>query len=253
MGNSTPIPDADKGGVHSEYFTQIVADGDVILVVGPSRHKIEVSAHFLKRISPVFQVMLGAPMKEGNALATRCDNDAPVEIILPEDKEAPMEQVLSTLYGADPSSKKYLMREVKDIAILAEKYGMVDRLEIFANFWLRSTINMRITEVSDNAWTALVSAFILKIDWAFFAVSLAMARTKTSLLKFAASFHDKHTGMRLGTILVAIEELLSTYLGQKGTTKPVERGLCLFCFSRATDSFTRQLQGCHSPDRHFKV
>ncbi|KLO79672.1 uncharacterized protein LW93_13371 [Fusarium fujikuroi] len=98
MGNSTPVPDADKGGVHSaQSFTQIVVDGDVILVVGPSRHKIEVSAHFLKRISPVFQVMLGAPMKEGNALATRCDNDAPVEIILPEDKEAPMEQVLSSL------------------------------------------------------------------------------------------------------------------------------------------------------------
>ncbi|KAF4501424.1 hypothetical protein FAGAP_2363 [Fusarium agapanthi] len=251
MNTSPPVLNADNGNVSvQDTVTHVVSDGDVVLVVGPGQHKIQVSSHFLKLISLVFRVMLDAPMKEGQDLASRYENDAPVEIILPGDKEAPMEQVLVTLYGADPSSKNHLMREVKEIAILAEKYGTVDRLEIFSGFWLRSTVNMRITEISDNAWNALVSAYILKIDWAFFSVSMAMVKTKTSLLKFAASFHDKHTGMRLG---MAIEELRSTYLGQKGITKPVEKGLCLFCFSLATDSFTRQRQGCHSPDRHFNV
>jgi hypothetical protein len=143
--------------------------------------------------------MLNAPIKEGEALANKCDTDGPVEIFLHEDKEQPMAQVLRTLYGSDPSTKTYPMSKVKEIAILAEKYGMIERLEIFASFWLIPAVKVRMTEVSENAWNALVVAYILKINWAFFSISMAMLKTRNSLLKFAASFYDKHTGLRLGS------------------------------------------------------
>lgn len=181
--------------------TQIVTDGDVLLVVGPSQHKIQVSSHFLKHISPVSRAMLDAQMKEGEDLANKCDDDAPVQIVLPEDKEQPMVQVLHTLYGSDPSVRRFSMGEVKEITILAEKYGMVDRIAIFASFWLRNTAKTSISEITKHVWNTLVVAYILKIDWAFFDITKAILQTRTSLLKFIGSFHDKHTGLRLGSKL----------------------------------------------------
>ncbi|KAF4416249.1 hypothetical protein FACUT_12724 [Fusarium acutatum] len=197
MDTSPPVLSADKGHA-PDSITQIVSDGDVMLVVGPSQQRIQVSSHFLKRISPVFRAMFNAPMKEGEALANKCDDDAPVEIILPEDKEQPMVDVLNTLYGSDLSATQFKTDQLKEIAIIAEKYGMADRLAIFAPFWLRNRVKNTFSKIPERAWNALIVAYILKIDWAFFDLTKAMIRTRTSLLKFIGSFHDKHTGFRLG-------------------------------------------------------
>ncbi|KAF4960631.1 hypothetical protein FGADI_799 [Fusarium gaditjirri] len=247
MDTPPPVLNAEQDGVPSDAVTQIVTDGDVMLVVGPSQRKIRVSSHFLKHISPVFQAMLDAPMKEGEALANKCADDAPVEIALPEDKEQPMVQTLQTLYGSDPSARKFKMGDVKEIAILAEKYGMVRRIAIFGSFWLRKAAKKSFSEIPNDAWDTLIVAYILKIDWAFFDMTKAMMKTRTSLLKFIGSFHDKHTGLRLG---MAIEELRSTYLAMISRDR-IEMGLCLFCFSHATESFTQQRVGCNQPGRHF--
>jgi hypothetical protein len=171
-----------------------------MLVVGPSQHKIQVSSHFLKLISPVFRAMLDAPMKEGKALSNKSDHDEPVKITLPEDKEQPMDQVLRTLYSSDPSAMKFSMSEAKEIAILADKYGMVECLQVFASFWLLNATKSDGSDVTtENEWNTLVVAYILKVDWAFFAVTRNMRLKGSSLLKFINSFHDKHTGLRLGS------------------------------------------------------
>ncbi|KAG5753064.1 hypothetical protein H9Q69_004996 [Fusarium xylarioides] len=199
VDTSTSVLNADGGDVPADSITQIVSNGDVMLVVGPSQQKIQISSHFLKHISPVFRAMFNAPMKEGEALANKCHDDAPVEIVLPEDKEQPTIHVLHTLYGSDPSARQFSTAEVKEIAILAEKYGMADRVAIFAAFWLRTIAKKSFSEIPNWAWDALVVAYILKIDWAFFILTKTMLRTRTSLLKFIGSFHDKHTGLRLGS------------------------------------------------------
>ncbi|KAF5695528.1 hypothetical protein FDENT_327 [Fusarium denticulatum] len=182
-----------------DSVTQIVSDGNVMLVVGPSQQKIQISSHFLKHISPVFRAMLDAPMKEGEALANKCDDDAPIEIIVPEDKEQPMVRLLQMLYGSDPNAREFMIGDVKEIAIIAEKYGMADRLAIFAPFWLRDRANRRFTEIYEWIWDTLIVAYILKVNWAFFELTKTMLRTKTSVLKFIGSFHDKYVGLRLGT------------------------------------------------------
>ncbi|KAF5713597.1 hypothetical protein FMUND_7837 [Fusarium mundagurra] len=196
MNTSPPVLDADK----ADSITQIVSDGDVMLVVGPSQQKIQVSSHFLKHISPVFRAMFNAPMKEGEALANKSDDDAPVEIVLPEDKEQPMIRVLQMLYGSDPSAREFMIGDVKEIAIIAEKYGMADRLAIFAPFWLRDRASRRFSVIYEWVWDTLIVAYILKIDWAFFDLTKTMLRTKTSVLKFIGSVHDKHVGLRIGKL-----------------------------------------------------
>nr|RBQ94976.1 hypothetical protein FVER53263_10220 [Fusarium verticillioides] len=250
MGTSRAVLNADGGDVLTDPVTRIAPDGDVMLVVGPSQHKIQVSSHFLKLISPVFRAMLDAPMKEGKALANKSDHDGPIEIVLPEDKEQPMDQVLRTLFSSDPSATKFSISEAKEIAILADKYGMVERLQVFASFWLlNATKTDGANVISENEWNALVVAYILKVDWAFFAVTKNMRLKSTSLLKFINHFHDKHTGLRLG---MAIEELRNTHLRMPSKYRD-ECGLCLFCFSHATRSFVQQCPGCSYPDRHYRT
>ncbi|KAI1008799.1 hypothetical protein LB504_001852 [Fusarium proliferatum] len=201
MESSRPVLNADGGDIPVEgSVTQIIPDGDVMLVVGPSQHKIQVSSHFLKLISPVFRAMLSAPMKEGEALENKSDHDGPIEIILPEDKEQPMDQVLRTIYSSDPGATKLSMSEAKEIAILADKYGMVERLQVFASFWLLNAAKTdNVDVITENEWNTLVVAYILKVDWAFFDVTKNMRPKTTSVIKFINHFHDKHTGLRLGS------------------------------------------------------
>ncbi|KAG7407029.1 hypothetical protein Forpe1208_v013320 [Fusarium oxysporum f. sp. rapae] len=218
-----------------DSISQIIPDRDVILVVGPSQHKILVYSHFLERISPVFRAMLNAPMEEGEALASRHDDDYPVAISLPADKAEPMEQVLRTLYGSDPSASRFSMNEAKEIAIVAEKYGMAERLEVFPSFWLHKATRTIVSEATEDDWNAVVVAYLLKNEQEFFKTQ-EFQLTDTRLLKFSGSFHDKYTGMRLG---MAIEELRSASLRNMPGFKAV-MGLCLFCFSHTTESFTQQ-------------
>ncbi|KAF5245542.1 hypothetical protein FANTH_7294 [Fusarium anthophilum] len=253
MNTSSPLLNANNGVVSlPDSVTQITPEGDVLLVVGLSQHKIQVSSHFLKLISPVFRAMLDAPMKEGNGLADGSDHDDPIEIILPEDKEQPMDQVLRTLYSSDPSATKFSVSEAKEIAILAEKYGMVERLQVFASFWLlkATKTDSEDSEVTEDDWNTLVVAYTLKVDWAFFAVTKGIRPKNTSLLKFINRFHDKHIGLRLG---MAIEELRNTHFKLERDFRyriEKEMGLCLFCFSHATGSYTQQCAGCSYPERH---
>ncbi|KAI8717265.1 BTB domain-containing protein [Fusarium sp. LHS14.1] len=60
---------------------QLVADGDVMLVVGSKREMIQVSLHLLCTASPFFKAMLESDFKEGKALRER--DGRPAEIELP--------------------------------------------------------------------------------------------------------------------------------------------------------------------------
>ncbi|CVL04668.1 uncharacterized protein FMAN_12779 [Fusarium mangiferae] len=160
-----------------------------------------------------------------------------------------MDQVLRTLYSSDPGATKFSMSEAKEIAILADKYGMVERLQVFASFWLLNAAKTdNVDVITENEWNTLVVAYILKVDWAFFDVTKNMRPKTTSVIEFINHFHDKHTGLRLG---MAIEELRNTHLKlQDKHNYWSDWGLCLFCFSHATESFTQQCAGCSYPDRH---
>ncbi|KAF5585331.1 hypothetical protein FPCIR_8414 [Fusarium pseudocircinatum] len=249
MDASPPVPDADGGVVTGDdSIITIVPDGDVVLVVGTRKQKIQVSSHFLKHISPVLEAVIDAAMKEGEALAKKCDDDAPVEIVLPKDKAATMAQLLNTLYGSDPGTKGLSIAEVKKLVVLADKYEMIERIEIFSSFWLRNAAKRDNPEVTENDANALTVAYLLNNDQAFYDLTLSMQYGQDSLLKLAKGFHDKYTGLRLRLAIEEVRRASSDERNEHGG----KMGLCLFCFSRATESFIRKRADCPSPERHFE-
>ncbi|RSL86898.1 hypothetical protein CEP51_002562 [Fusarium floridanum] len=82
----TPNSDTKRLKVEAEEpakveCRQIIPDGDVMLIVGPKKEKIQVSSHLLCTASPFFKAMLESDFKEGRALRER--NGSPAEIELP--------------------------------------------------------------------------------------------------------------------------------------------------------------------------
>lgn len=245
--------------VSVEEIFQVAEDGDTILVVGPDKVKIQVLSSFLKHISPVFRAMLDSSMSEGEAFRNRVD-EWPIEITFPDDDSRAMLRILQCLYGADACSQPSAV-ELKQIAILANKYGMTERLKYFGAYWLRVPINDKDEVFLEDAWDTLVAAYLLKSDIAFFDTSKAIIRHPCkSLLKYAKNTHDRDLGLQLSCkftanpswlfsctdeISVAIEEV-------RRVNRRDNRGIgvCLDCFIHSTDSFARRLEHCMASDKH---
>ncbi|KAI8667716.1 hypothetical protein NCS55_00794200 [Fusarium keratoplasticum] len=79
---------------------KIIENGDVILVIGQDRVKIQLSSSFLCLVSPVFKAMLTSPMIEGQRLKER--GDKPVEYVLLDDSAEAALHAFKSLYGSDP-------------------------------------------------------------------------------------------------------------------------------------------------------
>ncbi|KAM0218011.1 hypothetical protein ACHAQD_007211 [Fusarium lateritium] len=197
--SAAPTPSTGNiAGDSSQDIEQVSKDGDVILVVGPDQRKMQAASHFLGHISPVFRAMLDSSMKEGLALRDAVEG-SPVEISFPEDDSRTMLQILRCLYGAGTCSKPSAA-EARDVAILADKYDMTERLKYFGAYWLRVPVDTGCVASIEEAWDILVAAYLLKSDVAFFDTSKAIIRhSDKSLLKYANSTHDKELGLQLGS------------------------------------------------------
>ncbi|CAJ0550305.1 Ff.00g102350.m01.CDS01 [Fusarium sp. VM40] len=245
MSVPSPAPtDQSTTGVtvSPETIFQVGEDGDIMLVVGPNKVKIQVFSSFLKYISPVFRAMLDSPMSEGEAFRNRVNN-SPIEIILPEDNARAMSQMLRGLYGVGPSCP-HTKSDVRRVVILADKYDMMKQLKYFGVYWMRALGSVSGPTSLQCQWDILITAYMLKEDNFFFFASKAITKTKGSLLKYAMSTHDRELGLRLG---MAIEEVRGVVKSFKG----LEMGVCLDCFIQSTDSFTKKLDKCKSTDKHF--
>ncbi|KAF4996177.1 hypothetical protein FGRMN_4669 [Fusarium graminum] len=245
MGDSPSPPAAEgtKGTDASQVVYQIGKNGDVICVIGPTKMKIQVSSEFLKHISPVFRAMLDSPMCEGETFRNKTD-ECPVDIMLPEDNTRAIHHILLCLYGANPCGTPSPV-DMKEIAILANKYDMVSRLRYFGSFWLQH-IPVDTTTIPgiESAWNLLVASYLLEGRAPFFIISKKIVASKGSLLKHVKSTHDEVLGLQLG---MAIGEVRST-----AKSKKLEMGLCLDCFANSTVSFTKRQLQCKKPEWHLE-
>ncbi|KAF5986145.1 hypothetical protein FBULB1_2575 [Fusarium bulbicola] len=92
-------------GISSDSKTNVpdeavIPSGDIVLIVGPEKLRIQVSSEFLVQASPVFDAILNLKFLEGNKLHE--GNKFPVEIRLPEGEGMAATQALRTPYGSDP-------------------------------------------------------------------------------------------------------------------------------------------------------
>ncbi|RSL86896.1 hypothetical protein CEP51_002560 [Fusarium floridanum] len=235
-------PEPPKEEDEGPSLREIIPGGDVILVVGPKKVKIQVSSHLLRTTSPVFNVMLGPNFKEGTALR---ENEGPTEIVLPEDNAKALYNAYSTLYGANPRVNNLGPEEIYDIAILAQKYDLIDRLALACEAWFGNA-NKRTYGTPEKDWKMLLASYWLRNELGFKNTSRMLVKLSyRPLYKHGMETSDQVLGLRL---CLAIQELRSEGLDGMG--------LCLSCFdSPATEQFSIKNPGLvalrHARDRKY--
>ncbi|KAK4087605.1 hypothetical protein Purlil1_7936 [Purpureocillium lilacinum] len=110
--------------------------GDVVLVVGRERVKIQVLAVVLKNSSRVFAAMFRPEFAEGHALYLNQGSNEPIEIELPEDDPLALGTLCKLVHctvdaGRYPGSGKKLL----GVAKAADKYDLITRLAFPSNQW----------------------------------------------------------------------------------------------------------------------
>ena len=123
----------EKHDKSSNSVTDIAADGDVILVVGPERRKLRVHSLILKNASTVFNAMFGPHFKEGQGLGGAC----PKEIPLPKDSADALELICCVIHSRnDAVPDPPLSSGVLQVAIAADKYDCAVGLKFAGESWL---------------------------------------------------------------------------------------------------------------------
>ena len=94
-----------------------------------------VSSKHMMLASPVFKAMLNGNFKEGRALQT----DGNVKVELPDDDPAAFRIILNILHGRNRSVPRVInLKALTRIAILADKYRMVEAIESYSYNWIAS-------------------------------------------------------------------------------------------------------------------
>jgi hypothetical protein len=126
--------DASNG--KTPALTNIVSDGDVIMVVGPDKHQMRVDSHCLRRASKVFDIMLGPNWSEGQELS----QDAPPQVTLEEDDAEALMIVFYILHHRNEQVPEELSAEsILKIAIASDKYDFAVALRFASAHWLGHT------------------------------------------------------------------------------------------------------------------
>ncbi|KAF5600799.1 hypothetical protein FPANT_2028 [Fusarium pseudoanthophilum] len=217
----------------------VVAGGDIILVAGKEKQRIQVSAEFLIQVSPVFDAMLNLKFSEG--IRFHESNELPVEIKLPEDDGMATTQALRTLHGSDPSMLLLGPDEIQKVAIFADKYDMSPRFSMVATGWMsREPSNL------DHAWKLMTASYWFNLEDSFRTMSehVVVKMNHAQIFRLAHQTHDVGLGLKLGMALLLLHHALSQYMAHpKG-------GLCLRCFKITADDPVGMQPGCPCPFNH---
>jgi hypothetical protein len=147
--------------------TDIVTNGNIILIVGRMKCHIRVTSDFLCEISDVFNAMLKGNFAEGIRLRNQSE-PKPIHIHLPEDSGKAMAHALKTLYGADPSIIGLSPSNIQAVALIADKYIMTARFAIVGTAWMT-----HIPAMPKDRWKMTVAAYWLRLQQPFRVMSQA--------------------------------------------------------------------------------
>ncbi|CVL04667.1 uncharacterized protein FMAN_12778 [Fusarium mangiferae] len=189
----------------------VIAGGDIILVVGQGKKRIQVSSEFLIQASPVFDAMLHLKFSECNRFHER--NELPVEIKLPEDDGVATTQALRTLYGSDPDMLLLDLDEIQKVAIFADKYNMSPRFSMAATGWMScEPVNL------DQAWKLMTASYWFNLEGSFRAMSehVVVKMNHAQIFRLAHQTHVVGLGLKLGTHGASKGRPMSTVLQNYG-------------------------------------
>jgi hypothetical protein len=114
-------------------IVEIAINSDIILIVGPEKRKLQVNSCVLKNASTVFNAMFGPHFKEGQDF----HESSPKEIFLPEDDADALIVICKILHLRNDSIPiSPTPSEVLQMAITADKFDCVMRLDVHIDKWL---------------------------------------------------------------------------------------------------------------------
>ncbi|KAI8717267.1 hypothetical protein NCS52_00801900 [Fusarium sp. LHS14.1] len=138
---------------------KIIEDGDVVLVVGPDKIRIQLSSSFLCFVSPLFKDMLSLPMTEGQR-RLRERGDKPVRYLrLEGDNPEAVLHAFKSLYGSDPQMLNLNPGEILGVAVFVYRLQLAKRFQFAAMHWAMSPqANSYRPETHNDAWQLLLAS-----------------------------------------------------------------------------------------------
>jgi hypothetical protein len=163
---------------------EIATNIDIILVVGPEKRKLQVNSCVLKNASKVFNAMFGPHFREGQDV----HGNSPKEISMPDDNADALTIICRILHLRNDSIPDSLTpSEILQIAIAADKFDCVMRLQFHTAQWLNPGNTQDILELGRLA----VASYILDNAWAFGQLTFTMiSRSTDSYIPLADEFSD---------------------------------------------------------------
>jgi len=163
---------------------EVATNGDIILVVGLEKRKLQVNSGVLKNASKVFNAMFGPHFSEGQNLP----GNSPKEVSMPDDNADALTIICRILHLRNDSIPDSLTSsEILQIAIAADKFDCAMRLKFHVAQWLNPGNMQDILELGRLS----VASYILDNAWAFGQLTLAMiVRSKDSYIPLADEFGD---------------------------------------------------------------
>ncbi|KAJ5721177.1 uncharacterized protein N7483_009111 [Penicillium malachiteum] len=151
-----------------EGMREICKHGDLVLVVGPEKLKLQVLSGVLRNSSRVFDAMLGPNWKEGGA----------AKVGLPEDNGIAMRHICLALHCRLPIPLETLdSNTLLKIAALSDKYFLNEALFYAAKFWLEQSTSdphalMELTTAAylfrnANAFKTLTKELVLNYSYPY--------------------------------------------------------------------------------------
>jgi hypothetical protein len=160
----------------STAVTEIAANGDVILIVGPDKRRLQVDSICLKKASKYFRVMFGPHFSEGQDLG----GNSPKEVLMLDDNANVLEIICNIIHLRNDAVPEILTPdEVFEIAIAADKFDCGIALKHATALWLNPRDVKGIVELG----RLMAAAYMLDNARAFGEITLSMIlRHKESYL-----------------------------------------------------------------------
>ncbi|KAF2807992.1 uncharacterized protein BDZ99DRAFT_489516 [Mytilinidion resinicola] len=169
--------DTAKHNSKPDCVTDIVPDGDVVLIVGGDDVRLRVHSQCLRSASQVFGAMFGPNWSEGQRLS----RESPTEVPLPEDDADAMRTICYVIHHRNDLVPQHLpAKEVLQIAIEVDKYELVIALKFASLEWLKPQASAERVEMGH-----LLAAVFL-----FDNTDLFMANILTLILHYDGSYLD---------------------------------------------------------------
>ena len=126
--------------------SDIVEDGDTVLIVGSNEVRLHVHSVVVTMVSKPFRALLGPNFKEGQQPKTL--GHQLKEIELPEDDAVAMKVVCKVLHHQGDTVDATLSPTILlNVAILADKYDCIAAVRAYGNIWLLNNLKSEETKI----------------------------------------------------------------------------------------------------------